>query len=140
MKSREYLFKFAKEKPVTIETKNKMKNIQKKIWNESPNRKKELSLRTSLLMTGVSKSLTTRTKISSTLMGVKHTEERNKRKSERQKKIFKLIKSDNSIVITSDLEKYCKENNYITSCISNLKSKRIKYHKDIIYVETINQL
>ena len=109
----------------------------KNSWKNAKNRKKELSVRTKELFTGKPKSKTTKQKISQKLTGVKHDMDRNIRKSIRQKKNWKLVKNNNEIIITTDLQKYCNDNNYDTAAISNLKAHRIKYHKDLISAEII---
>lgn len=123
----------SKNRIFTPETKIKMSETHKKIWNESSDRKIKMAKAMSIYNKQPKKEIT-KIKISKTLTGVKHTEERNNKKSQKQKKTFKLIKNNGEIIITSDLKSWCKENNHTYSCIFNVMAKRIKYHKSIIDV------
>lgn len=107
-------------------------NIIKQSWVNDIERKKLLSERTSKANKGVPKSESVRAKISATLKGRKPSLERNKKISEVQKKTWILTKESGEEITIADLNAWCEENGYRSSSISNLKAKRIKYHKDII--------
>ena len=81
-----------------------------------------------------------REKISKKLLGVKHTKERNIRKSIRQRKSFLITKNNLDVIRTDNLKKWCIDNNYTYCCLFNLKAKRIKSYKDLINIEQIYYL
>lgn len=117
--------------------KNKHSEAIKKSWIGASERRLALSERAKNQNKGVPRNSETIEKISKSLSGVKHTEERNARKSVRQKKNWLLTFRDNSQLLVTDLNAFCIENNYNPSSISNLKSKRIKFYKDIIQAEKL---
>jgi hypothetical protein len=88
-------------------------------------------------MINVTKSDSTKQKISKSLTGKKHSPERNKNKSLKSKKTWKLTKNTGEIIIINDLIEYCNVNNYNRCSISNLKYGRISAHKDIIDAQII---
>lgn len=121
----------------SIQTKEKISNSIKKSWENADDRKKKLSERSHKQNIGKPKSKSTKEKISKSLTGVKHSPERNLKKSTRQKKIWKLIFKNMQEITVSDLQEFCKQNGYLASSISNLKSGRIKSHHDIIFAEIV---
>ena len=107
-------------------------------WINADERKLALSERSSRLNRGVPKPASTRQNISKSLQGVKHSVERNLRKSERQKKIWRLTKQSGEVILVVDLPLWCVQNGYNASSISNLASGRIKSYRDLIRAEKLS--
>lgn len=112
------------------------KNI-KSSWDKSPERKKLLSEKTKERNKSVPKSEKTKEKISKTLKGKKHSPERRKNKSKYMRKTWKIIFTNNEYIITENRKLWCKNNGYNNSSLSNLYAGRIKFHKDIVYIEKL---
>jgi hypothetical protein len=122
----------SKNRIFSKETKEKMSKSNKLIWDNSPERKKQMSILSSIRNKNVSKSKKIKEKISKSLTGIKHTNERNIKKSLYMKKTYIIKKLDKSEIIISDLKNWCKLHNYNYTSLFNLKSKKILKHKDII--------
>lgn len=122
----------------SIATRIKQSNSIKLSWIGQTKRKEEMKIRMKKYNSGIPKLEKTKQKISNSLLGVKHPQERNLRKSIRQRKTWQLSKDDGQQIIVTDLPLYCKINNYSTSAISNLKAKRISRHSDIISAKIID--
>lgn len=106
-------------------------------WKNADERKQKLRERSIRLQTGVPKPQSVKAKISETLIGVKHPEWRNKRKSERQKKSYEVEKITGEKFVITGLSDWLSTTSYNYKMILQLKKNLIDSYEDL---KSIRQL
>ena len=106
-------------------------------WKNAEERKKKLRERSIRLQTGVPKPQSVKAKISKKLMGVKHPEWRNKRKSERQKKSYEVEKITGEKFIIRGLSDWLSTTSYNYKFILQLKKNLIDSYEDLKSIRSL---